>query len=352
MLKYAEKNAKDNNGKHICRQCVLRSKNPMQQQLAKDKFKKTNLERYGVTTDMNTKENIESRRKLFEDKEYKEKWLEKHRETSRKKYGTDYPMQSIQVQENQKAAMREIYGVDHPYQSPEIMAQMRANNLKKYGVENVASLPSVQAKMAKTTLEKYGVEHYNQLPEMKNYLRENCRDWLAESYANPWAKGITRPEEWNQKQRETVGKLILSGNWSGGFVSNCRGRYPARKCRKQMPRFLSSLELQMHFFLDNNLNVEWYDYEPLAIPYLWEDGTQHLYFPDFLVKYQNETIQHILETKTWKEKDSIKVQLKQRAGLDYADEHNMTYTILFDEDVAKLGLDIEKLKLLPGLELM
>lgn len=353
LYKVAKKNADAHGGKHICRSCQMRANNPAKRKEVQEKIKKTCLERYGAETAMNTEENIEKRRKLFEDPEFKAEWLEKHRQTSLERYGVEHPMQTEEAKENQKATMQEKYGVDYPYQSPEIMEKMRAKNRKKYGVENVASLPEVQVKMAQTTLERYGVERYNQLPEMQDYLREHCREWLAESWANPWAKGITRPEEWNQKQRETVAKLIQSGNWNGGFKSNCRGRYFAKKCRsKKSPRFLSSLELKMHFFLDNNPSVEWYDYECFSIPYIKKEGTNHLYFPDFLVKFYNNPREHIIETKTWKEKDSINVQIKQEAGIDYANEYGMTYTIMFDEDVDKLvGVDLDFIKSLPQVRL-
>lgn len=353
-LGWAENNFARNGGKHICRSCVLSANNPMKKQENKEKVKKTCLEKYGTAMPINSKENIESRvQQMFGSEESTQKIVAKRKATSRKRYGSDHIMQTEEGVKRLKKAMQEKYGVDHPYQSQEILDKMKENNLKKYGVENVASLPEVRIKMAEATLKKYGVEHYNQLPEMKEYLRENCSQWLKESWANGGPmKGIVRPEEWNQKQRETVCLRIQSGNWNGGFQSNCRGRYLAKKCRKQNPRFLSSLELKMHYFLDTNPNVEWYDYECLSIPYTKKEGTQHLYFPDFLVKFIDDPIEHIIETKTWKEKDSINVQIKQEAGINYATEHNMTYTIMFDEDVDQLNLDLEFLKNLPQVELI
>ena len=47
---------------------------------------------------------------------------------------------------------------------------------------------------------------------MRDYLRENCPQWLQESWdAGGPMKGITRPEEWSQKQRETVMQLMDEG---------------------------------------------------------------------------------------------------------------------------------------------
>lgn len=351
--KDAQKNFEKNDGKHICRQCWLKFHNPAKKKEVRDKMKKTCLERYGTTCALNTEENTAARvEKMFGTEEAKQKIVAKRRKTSRKKYGTDHPMQNAEVKAHWEQVFIDKYGVRVPLQDPTILAKMQATNLERYGVTNVASLPEVRKKMAKTTLERHGVEHYNQLPEMREYLREHCAQWLKESWDSGGPmKGITRPEEWNEKQRQTVAIRIQSGNWNGGFKSNCRGRYNAQKCRKDNPRFLSSLELKMHYFLDNNQNVEWYDYECLAIPYTKTEGTKHLYFPDFLVKFIGDPLEHIIETKTWKEKDSINVQLKQEAALDYATDNNMTYTIMFDEDVEEFGLDLDVLKELPQVSL-
>lgn len=261
-------------------------------------------------------------------------------------------MKDEDVKAKHQAVLIEKYGVTSPLQNKEILAQMQEGLLERYGVTNVAQLPEVQEKISQTMMERYGVERYNELPEMKEYLRINCPQWLKESWeAGGPMKGIVRPEEWNEKQRDTVRMRIQTGTWHGGFQSNCRGRYTSTKCRKAKPRFLSSLELKLHYFLDTNKNVEWYDYECLAIQYHKTTGTSHLYFPDFLVKFFDDSREHIIETKTWKEKDSINVQLKQEAGIQYATTHNMTYTIMYDEDVDELGLNIESIKALGQVEI-
>jgi len=338
-LRYAEKNFKDNEGLHICRKCQLRNKNPMKRQEIKDKVKKTCEEKYGGMP-VNTKERIEERKLKFKDENYKKQWLEKRKKNSLEKYGVEHPMHLESTKEKQKQTMRENYGVDHPYQSPEIMAKMKENNLKKYGVENVAQLPETQIKMAKTTLEKYGVEHYNQLPEMKEYLRENCRDWLAESWANPWAKGITRPEEWNRKARDTIANLIAKGEWKGGHKNTWRGRYLSKKCKKQNPMFRSGFELLYHWHLDNNNDVDWYEYEPFYIPYTRLDGVTAFYFPDFLVSFKNGK-KILCEIKADYLHDSLDVKNKYNSAKNYVKDLDMEYIIMLKKDIENLKLDFE-----------
>jgi hypothetical protein len=352
VLKYkdAKLNFEKNGGKHICRKCGLTNNNPGSTPEAIAKRQKTCLKRYGTTDPLNSEENVKIRvQKMFGTEEAVKEIVEKRKATSLERYGVDHPMKDDDVKAKQQATCLEHHGVTVPLKSPEIVAKMQATNLERYGVSNVVQLPEVREKMRIAIQEKYGVDHYNQLPEMKEYLREHCAQWLKESWESGGPmKGITRPKEWNAKQRLSVAIRIHDGTWNGGFKSNCRGRYTAGKCRKTNPRFLSSLELQLHHFLNNHPQVEWYDYESFSIPYKKTDNSDHLYFPDFLVKYFDDPIQHIIETKTWKAKDSIDVMLKQEAAIEYADAHGMSYTIMFDEDVKVLNLNLEELKALPN----
>jgi hypothetical protein len=348
-LRYAEKNFKDNNGKHICRKCQLKFKNPMKRQDIKDKVKKTCEEKYGGMP-MNTKERIEERKVKFKDEKYKQQWLEKRKKNSLEKYGVEHPMHLEATKEKQKQTMQEKYGVDHPYQSPEIMAKMKENNLKKYGVENVAQLPEVQIKMAKTTLDRYGVEHYNQLPEMKDYLRENCRDWLAESWANPWAKGIIRPEEWNQKQSQTMTDKILSGEFNPEdkrfYVT---GYYTSAKCKKKKAFFRSSLELMMHYILDCDLDVVWYENEPFAIQYEKVPGVFRNYIPDFFA-FRSSKCPLLAEIKPAFRMREQEVGHKVEAGKKFC-EINVFEFMYIDEVFLKLNsLDLNELKKLTQIE--
>jgi hypothetical protein len=345
-LKYAEKNIRDNDGKHICRKCQLKNKNPMKKKEIRDKVKRTCVERYGSTLPINSQDNIEKRREKFQDEEYKRKWVEKHKQTSLERYGVEHPMHSESVKEKQRQTMQENHGVDHPYQSPEIMAKMKANNMEKYGVENVAELAEVQIKMAQTTLRKYGVEHYNQLPEMKDYLRKNCREWLAESYAAGGPnKGVPRLEEWNQKQRNTVLELILDGKWKSGHKNSWRGYYTSiGKCKRRSSFFRSGFELIYHHYLDTCQQVEWYDYEPFAISYEI-NGKFHNYIPDFLVKFKNDDVLYIREVKADYLHDSVETKSKYEAARNFVKmEINMNYSVLLKQDIYSLGIDFKSLK--------
>jgi hypothetical protein len=340
-LRYAEKNIRDNDGKHICRNCQLKNNNPMKNKEVQAKVKRTCMERYGSTLPINSQDNIEKRREKFQDEEYKRKWVEKHKQTSLERYGVEHPMLTEAVREKQKQTMQEKYGVDHPYQSPEIMAKMKANNMQKYGVEYVAQLPEVIIKMAQTTLQRYGVEHYNQLPEMKNYLRENCRDWLAESYASGGPnKGVPRPEEWNQKQSETMTEKILRGEFNGGGNHSIKGRYNSQKCLKKLVIFRSSFELKFHLHLDKSDDVLNYDYEPFQIPYHDTEGKLRHYIVDFIVKYKNGQIVCVEIKNNYNKQEYLEGDKYQQIK-KLCEENNMSLKILANKEVDELNISLD-----------
>lgn len=355
MLKfrYAEKNIRDNDGKHICRKCQLKNNNPMKNKEVQAKVKRTCMERYGSTLPINSQDNIEKRREKFQDEEYKRKWVEKHKQTSLERYGVEHPMLTEAVREKQKQTMQEKYGVDHPYQSPEIMAKMKANNMQKYGVEYVAQLPEVIIKMAQTTLQRYGVEHYNQLPEMKNYLRENCRDWLAESYASGGPnKGVPRPEEWNQKQSETMTEKILRGEFNPEdkrfYIT---GYYTSKKCKKQKAFFRSSLELKMHYVLDHDETVEWYENEPFSISYEKTHGIIRNYIPDFFA-YRKNAKPWLLEIKPAFRMREEEVVCKINAGKLFCEQNNFEFLYIDENYLAINSISLDELSILPQVEII
>lgn len=347
-LKYkdAKKNFEKHGKKHVCRQCDLKNNNPASNPEVREKMKKTCLERYGTECALNTAENIADRvEQMFGSEESVQLIVEKRRVTSRKRYGTDHPMQTEDVKARVRAVFQDKYGVDAPLQNAEIKAKMQKTNMERYGVANVASSPAVRVKMAQTTLDRYGVEHYNQLPEMKEYLRANCPQWLKESWESGGPNmGITRPEEWNQKQRETVVQLVLDGKWKSGPKNCLRGYYRSKKCKKPNPMFRSSYELRVHVFLDRSDDVEFYDYEPFAITYKDQCGIDKWYIPDFVVKYNGELKLEIVEVKPNYLIGSDDVEFK-KIGADAlaADHPNLTYNIWGTKMIEEFGFDLDEL---------
>lgn len=355
ILKYkdAKKNYEKNNNRHVCRQCSLVTNNPASRPEVKEKMKQTCLERYGTELPINSKENIAARvEKMFGTEESTQNIVEKRKETSRLKYGADHPMKNKEIKEKQQSILQEKYGTSVPLQNEQVLAKMQKTVYDRYGVENVAQLPEVQLKMAKTSFEKYGVEHYNQLPEMKEYLRENCKEWLAESWANPWAKGITRPEEWNQKQSETMAELIVSGKFnpedSRFYIT---GYFHSEKCKKKRAFFRSSLEIRAHYLFHNDDDVLWYENEPFSIPYKNQDGNIRNYIPDFFVFRKNNKAQ-LVEIKPAFRMREDSVKIKSQIAENYSKENNCDFICLDEKFLKeKVTLSIEELKKIPLVEI-
>lgn len=249
------------------------------------------------------------------------------------------------VKEKQQAALIEKYGTHVPLKNEAIKAKMQQTVKEKYGVENVSQLPEVRLKMAQTTFERYGVEHYNELPEMKDYMRQHCAEWLKESWENGGPnKGIVRPEEWNQKQRETVTNLMMLGVWKAGYPRSHKGFcYPKNKCKKDKVFFRSSYEAIYCYYLDNHPDIEWFSFEAFKIPYEFE-GKNRFYIPDFLIKWHGNDQLAVVELKADFMKDDEQVLLKSEFMKNFAKSSDMSFSMLVCDDIQKLNISFEHLK--------
>lgn len=337
-LKDAVKNHNDNNGLLICRQCQLKNNNPMFKKENVEKVKKTTEERYGTSCVMNTPENQKKQREKYKDPEYVTKITEKRRKTCLETYDVDHPMKTKEVQDRQREAIRESLGVDYPLQNKDVLEKTKQTNKERYGVEWGLSCPEIRLKGIETMLEEYGVTHYNKLPEMKEYLRQNCTEWLAESYKNPWAKGITRPEEWNEKQSKTMTDKIINGEINPEDARfYITGHYLSEKCKKKPAFFRSSLELKMHYLLNNDGNVEWYENEPFAIKYEKTPGVIRRYIPDFFVMLKTGKPK-IMEMKPGFRMREEATQFKVEAANEFAREKGFDFEYIDEKMLSIVSL--------------
>jgi hypothetical protein len=356
ILKYkdAQKNFEKNDDKHICRPCWLKNNNPAKRKEVQDKMKQTNLERYGATTALNSKENIAARvEQMFGTEEAVKEIVKKRRKTNLERYGSDHPMQNDEIKAKQKAVLTEKYGTHVPLQNEEIKAKMQKTVHDRYGVTNVAMLPEVRAKMAKTMYENYGVEHYNQLPEMKDYLRDNCTEWLADSYtAGGPNKGVPRPESWSLKQSHTMTEKILKGEFnpedSRFYVT---GYYRSQKCKNPKAFFRSSLELMMHYLLDIDPKILWYENEPFAISYEKAPGVVRNYIPDFFA-FRKGDKPLLLEIKPAFRMREAEVGYKVEAGKKFCEENGFEFVYVDEKFLKANSLSLDELRILEHVEVI
>lgn len=106
----------------------------------------------------------------------------KRKETNLKKYGTESPMQSAEVQERARQACLEHYEVDNPSLASEVQAARVQTFRKRYGVDNPAQIEGVQEKIKQTCLETYGVENPFQSEEIKERIKQANLENLGVEY--------------------------------------------------------------------------------------------------------------------------------------------------------------------------
>lgn len=91
------------------------------------------------------------------------------------------------------------YGTEYPMQSKEVQNTIINNNLQKYGVESASSLPSTREKVIKTVVEKYGVENVFQSDKIKEIIKETN----IEKY------GVENPMQ-NEDMKKKFSDIIFS----------------------------------------------------------------------------------------------------------------------------------------------
>jgi hypothetical protein len=131
-------------------------------QVARERLKQTNLERYGVEDVSQTPE-VRARRT----------------QTNLERYGAGNPFcreSSIfeQVQERSKESHVSLCGQDNPFAWPEVKEKVRAYWQREHGVDNPQQVPEIRGRVQATNLERYGVEEILSLPDVRERIRDTC----------------------------------------------------------------------------------------------------------------------------------------------------------------------------------
>ncbi len=133
--------------KACCPSCG--QKNPK----TRNKIEKTNLNKYGTKTPLQSNE-------------IKEK-IEK---TNLNRYGTKYACQSNEIKEKIKETNLKKYGVNNPNKCKKIRDKIDKTNLKRYGSK--VAIPFGSDKYKDIIKEKYGVEYYQQTDEYREIMQD------------------------------------------------------------------------------------------------------------------------------------------------------------------------------------
>lgn len=120
-------------------------------------------------------------------------------------------------------------------------------------------------------------------------------------------------------------------------------------------RYMSSWELHLHEFLDNNVNVIKWSSEPFPIPYVKPtDNKVHRYYVDYYIEYKTragEIRKELIEVKPKKETrpsksrnpqtrlyESLTFEInkaKWQAAMLFAKQHGMTFRIITENSLFK-----------------
>ena len=134
--------------------------------VAPEKRKQTNMERYGVE---NTFQSEEKKQKI--------------KQTSLEKYGTEHHLQNQEIREKQKQTNVLRYGAKNPLQNQEIREKQKQTVLEKYGVKNIGLHTDTKDKVRQTNLEKFGTEYASQNLKIKDKVRQTNLEKFGTEYA-------------------------------------------------------------------------------------------------------------------------------------------------------------------------
>ena len=140
---------KHNKSKLLCKKCT--------QNFAKEKYKKTCLEKYGVESP-------------FQSQEVKEKI----QVTFINKYGVEHCSQSQEIKDKIKNTCIEKYGVENVSKVKEVRERIANTNIENCGFKCNLSSKATQDKKKATNLERYGVENTFQSQEVKDKSKITC----------------------------------------------------------------------------------------------------------------------------------------------------------------------------------
>ena len=149
------------------------------------------------------------------------------KETSRKNWGTDNPMQCKKVKNKLKNTIRERYGVDSPFQSPDFENKRKATNLKKYGVEHHLQNPEIMGKQITTNIERYGAPHISQIESYKKIIKETCEEKYG-GIGNQSEKILAKYRESVYGQNINKYSFLLGYTKDGDWICKC----PHENCNK------------------------------------------------------------------------------------------------------------------------
>ena len=116
---------------------------------------------------------------------------ERRKKTNLDRYGVSAPAKLESVREKMKETNLVRYGVEHALQNDDIKRRSRESCMKKYGVEYTGQTESRIRKTKETNRLRYGVDWYLSTKECREKIRETC----LERYGRPYGADINKARQ-------------------------------------------------------------------------------------------------------------------------------------------------------------
>lgn len=229
-------------------------------QLQAKEAEKTNWERYGYKSPVQTKE-----------------VQDKIKATNLERYGVENVSQAEIIKEKKKQVFQEHYGVDYSFQAKEIKNKIEQTMWSRYGKKSYTQTEDYILKTKQTNLEKYGYEYASQSPEGKEKRRRSCQAEYGTNY-------YFQTKEFKEILKQRYG------------VYHC-----SRKRYKYNNETFDSFP-ELCFYVYNIVNNKKIIREPCKLVFIFEDKECN-YIPDFQVDDQLIEIkgpQFIKEDGSWR----------------------------------------------------
>lgn len=100
------------------------------------------------------------------------KSIEKKKETSLERYGSEWHIASDGVKDKTRQTMLDRYGVENSMQLESTREKAKATTFERYGVEFITQSDEIKQRIRKTCIERYGVPSTGQVPEFQAKMRQ------------------------------------------------------------------------------------------------------------------------------------------------------------------------------------
>lgn len=157
----------------------------------KEKVIDTSLKKYGVEHYSKTKE-----------------FKEKYTETNIRKYGVPYPAQNQNIIEKIKSTNLEKYGEIAYAKTTDFSENFKIYSLEKFGTEHPLQNENIRKKIKDTNIKKYGVEYPLQSKKIKNKQINTLKD----NHYDPDVLKLLNDPKWLEKEKETKTLYEIADN--------------------------------------------------------------------------------------------------------------------------------------------